>query len=186
VTVQRRTWAETLKEAAQIGLMLNILALPAAFGVLAATDHWHLAFLAIPASVGLCVVIAVMARLIGSIRPPRDFYREPRPPGRARVILTRTAAVVGLLAAVAAGIALMGVGIQIATDSPVCDPEVSRCVLVVDGVTRGETNTSVESQQTSNFLTGMIAFFPGLCLLVATYFGVKSLARSITAPRARA
>lgn len=185
MTVPGKTWAGTLKEAAGIGLMLNIMALPVAFGVLAATDHWYYAFFAIPAMVVLSVVIAVIARLIGSIRGPRDFYAERRPPGRARVALTRTAAAIGLLAAVAAGIALMGLGIQVATDSPTCDPEVSRCVLVVDGVARGETSTSVESQQTSNFLVGMVAFFPGLCLLIATYFGVRSLARSITAARAR-
>src|SRR5688572_20644186 len=46
VAAQRNTWAETLKGAAGLGLMLNILALPAVFGVLAATDHWYLAFLA--------------------------------------------------------------------------------------------------------------------------------------------
>ena len=181
MAVQRKTWAATLKEAAGLGLVLNILALPAAFGVLGATGYWYYAFLAVPAMVVLCVVIAVIARLLGSLSSGM-----PRLPGRARVILTRTAAVVGLLAAAAAGIALMGLGIQTATDSPVCDQAVSRCVLVVDGVARGETNTSVESQQTSNVLTSMILIFPGLGLLVATYFGIGSLARSITAARARA
>ncbi|ROO51551.1 hypothetical protein EDC02_6431 [Micromonospora sp. Llam0] len=185
MTNVEKSWGRTVSGGVVNGLFFSIFALPLALGIMAGKSMWLWSFLTIPVLVVLCVLISTIARLVRAIRSTRPV-REPRPDrgtGRVRVVLKRTAAVVGLLGAAGAGIALMGVGIKVATDLPTCDPELSRCTTVVDGVARGESNSSVGEQQVGNVLTGGIAFVPGLGILVATYFGASQLVRSISAGR---
>ncbi|MEV6369750.1 hypothetical protein AB0L86_22970 [Micromonospora musae] len=175
------SWGKTITNAIVTGLILSVFVVAMALGVLAEQGLWLWSFLAIPAVVLLCVLISVISRLVGMIRRSRPAA-APRP-ARDRVVLKRTAAGAGLLVAAAAGIALMGVGINVATDSPTCDPEVSSCVTVVDGVARGESDTSAGEQQVGNLLTGSVVFVPGLALLVGTYLGASRMVRSISAGR---
>lgn len=181
-----QSWGKTAARAALTGLMTNFLVLPIALGFLAGFGLWLWSFLAIPAMVVLCVLISVIARLVEAIRGnrPASGPRPERVAGPGRVIVKRTAAVAGLLVAAAAGIALMAVGVKVASDSPTCDPEVSRCIAVVDGVAQGESHASVGDQQVGNVFAGGIAFLPGLAILIGTYFGAERLTRSISAGRA--
>jgi hypothetical protein len=161
-----RRW--TAKDNAVLGVMLSVPAGMITFGVSGATGQWLWAILTVPVMVLLSVTIGWVARV-----------------GARSVVLVRVSTVTGLIAAAVAGVALIYFGIAVGVDAPVCDPEVSRCVVVINGVARGESDQSVGSQHLGNLLLSLVAIVPGLTILFWTVRGAAAFARRLAGERGR-
>jgi hypothetical protein len=148
------------------------LATPIAVAHSASTGQWLWTAAAIPATIVVCVVIGGVTRVLRATRFGDAIGALDRADRLVSVF-----AVVGLLAAALAGVGLIWFGVWFNLDADTCDPAQARCVLVVDGVARGETDESVGSQRFSNFILSLVAILPGVMLLVAATWGTRSFAR---------
>lgn len=117
-------------------------------GVSAASGDWTWALLTVPAMVALSVTIGWIAKV-----------------GKKSRVFVAMSAGVGMLAGAAAGLLLIWFGIQYNMNADVCDPEVSSCRVIINGIVRGETTESVASQRFDHFLLSLAMILPGLLIL---------------------
>jgi thiol:disulfide interchange protein len=125
-----------------LGFSIPVAAITFVISVLVGQWLWVIA--AVPATVALVVVIGLVARLGSRHTSPMSR--------RMGGIVVQVGKVVGLLVGLAAGVALIWFGIQVNRNASTCDPQVSHCVAVVNGVARGNSTESVGSQRFGTFL----------------------------------
>lgn len=151
-----------IRSSVKSGLVYGLMAcLPASIVILGVTfgaeDPYVL--LAYPALVALTVLITVVAHLVKKSRS-----------------LVGAAATLGVIVAIGAGAGLIWFGIQLNITETPCDPEQSRCVVVIDGAARGESTESVGSQRFSTFILSLSAIAPGLLIIG---FTTRAVFRSV-------
>jgi hypothetical protein len=151
--------SETMQNSVILGAVFSVLA--ALFTVpIGFADHSWL-WATVPAAVTFTLAV-----LIGAIVAVAE-----RSGGFRRVAIG-----MGLLLGLAAGAALIWAGVVINLRADVCDPQVSRCVTVVNGVARGASTESAGDQRFSTFLLSLIAIGPGLMIL---YFAGRGAVRFV-------
>ncbi len=162
-----RQW--TVKDSAALGVVSSILVGMFTIAVSVSTGQWLWAILTVPMMVTLCVVAGLIVQV-----------------GARSAVVVRVAKVAGLLLAAGAGVALVWFGISVNLDAATCDPAVSRCVSVVNGVARGKSTESVDSQQFEHLLLSLVVIIPGLVILYFTSRGAISFTRQLAGRHGKA
>ncbi|TDP94025.1 hypothetical protein [Labedaea rhizosphaerae] len=149
MTGEPKPWR--LKDSLQAGLVVCFPTAPIILGLAFALGPWYAWILAFPGVILLTVAISLVATVI-----------------RGHRAITGPLTAIGLLILAAAGAGLIWFGIMVNLHNAPCDPEVSQCVTVINGVARGESTESTGSQQFGTFLLSLVAILPGLLLLVVS------------------
>jgi uncharacterized membrane protein YraQ (UPF0718 family) len=160
-----------VREDAVLGLLCSFFTLVLCLFVSLFTSQWLWLIAAVPATVVLAVVIGLIGRLASrSAKLTRIGHSTA---------LARSAQAILLLVGLATAVGLIWVGIAVNRNAAPCDPQVSHCVLVVNGVARGTSDQSVGSQRFSTFLVSLIAIGPALVILYYVVRGGRNLIRAL-------
>ncbi|QVQ50917.1 hypothetical protein J4H86_18920 [Spiractinospora alimapuensis] len=111
-------------------------------------EMWWLIVITPPAAIGAAALTMLITRAVGGNQAIR-----------------RGLGVAASTLGTAVGLFVVWFGVSSFLNADTCDPQIARCVVVINGVMSGESTESVRGQLFSAFMLSLAFILPGLLLI---------------------